>query len=175
MGAARHRVRVLGVDPGSLSTGWGLLGGEPARPSVIDCGEIRPARSLAFADRLAVLQREFDAVLERLAPDEAAVEAPFHGVSARSALQLAHARGVLLASLAARGVTVAEYSPATVKKSVTGNGRAEKRQVHVMVRGLLGPAADSAGHDLSDALAVGLCHLATRAFAGAVERAGRRG
>jgi len=106
-------------------------------------------------------------VIRREAPTSAAVEAPFHGKSSRAALQLAHARGVVLAVLAEAGLEIGEYSPATVKQSVAGNGRADKLQVRRMIGCLLGPAAAKGPDDLTDALAVAWCHVA--------RGAGRRG
>lgn len=165
---------ILGVDPGSLAAGWGLLEGSPADPQLLDCGLVRLDSRLPLASRLARLQNEFAELVERVKPSVAAVEAPFHGPSARSALQLAHARGVILAVLAAAGIEIAEYSPAAVKKAVTGNGRAEKEQVREMVRRLLRRQEGWRSHDISDALAVALCHLTTSAFREAVGRAGQR-
>ena len=98
------------------------------------------------------------------------MESPFAGVNVRSALQLAHARGVILAALASAGLSVAEYTPATVKKSVTGNGRAEKTQVAGMVYRLLRVEVTRQAHDVTDALAVALCHLSSRGMAEAVRR-----
>lgn len=106
-------------------------------------------------------------------PPRAAVETPFHGASARSALQLAHARGVLLATLAEEKIEVIEYTPATVKKTVTGNGRAEKLQVQEMVvRTLRGAAPPVLTPDVADAIAVALCELAHATYprAGASRR-----
>jgi crossover junction endodeoxyribonuclease RuvC len=99
------------------------------------------------------------------------VESPFHGPNARAALQLAHARGVVLACLGQAGIQVAEYSPATIKKAITGTGKADKEQVQAMVRRLLGNPADES-RDVSDALAVAYCHLASSGFAAASRRAG---
>jgi crossover junction endodeoxyribonuclease RuvC len=173
--AAEHRsVRILGIDPGSRRAGWGLLTGHVSAPQLIECGAIGLTAAGAFPDRLHRLQHEIERVVDRLAPTAAAVEAPFHGVNARSALQLAHARGVILAVLAGAGVPVAEYSPANVKKAVTGNGRAEKGQVQSMVGRLLG--LDAPGDaDVADALAVALCHLCTAGTRGALERAAAGG
>lgn len=155
--------RVLGVDPGSFLTGWGLVGGSASSPVVLASGVIRAAPRLPFPERLHRLRSEFEALLSRIRPTEAAVEAPFHGTNARAALQLAHARGVVLAALGGAGVPVNEYSPATVKKAVTGAGRAEKTQVQAMVRKLLAGSAGTSGQaDEADALAVALCHLAGR-------------
>ena len=161
--------RVLGVDPGSLVTGWGVLSGSVSRPHLEESGAIRLAASRTFAERLGRLGREMDALVSRLRPDVAAVETPFQGASARSALQLAHARGVILAVLANHRIEVVEYTPATVKKAVTGSGRADKQQIGHVVRQLLGRAV-APGHDTSDALAIGLCHLAAGAWRRAVTR-----
>lgn len=157
--ADRNGPRVLGVDPGSIATGWGLVGGSAARPVLLDAGVIRLAARAAFADRLHLLRSEFEGLLLRLEPSEAAVEAPFHGTNSRAALQLAHARGVVLAALGGAGVPVAEYAPATVKKAVTGSGRAEKLQVQRMIGRLLDLPTPPANTDEADALAVALCHL----------------
>ncbi len=169
-------MRILGVDPGSRITGWGLIGGTPSRARLLDGGIIRLGSSRdPLAERMLRLQRELEPLVASLKPTAAAVESPFHGKSARSALQLAHSRGVILAVLAGAGLQVAEYSPATVKKSVTGSGQADKDQVRVMVGRLLGDPAADRGHDLSDALAVALCHACSDGLRHAVERAeGRR-
>jgi len=165
-------LRILGVDPGSKVTGWGLVGGSAARPRLLDCGVIRLGRDTeTLALRLSRLQRELGALIERTRPGGSAVEAPFHGTNARSSLTLAHSRGVILAGLAAAGLEIGEYSPATVKKAVTGNGRATKDQVRAMVRQLLRSPDVRLEHDASDALAVALCHSATRRFHEAVRRA----
>jgi crossover junction endodeoxyribonuclease RuvC len=165
---------ILGVDPGSLTTGWGLLEGSPANPTLLDCGIVRLDSGLSLARRLARLHEEFTGLVDRVKPSIAAVEAPFHGPSARSALQLAHARGVILAVLASAAVEVAEYTPTGVKKAVTGNGRADKRQVREMVHRLLQRRDRWPSHDISDALAVALCHLTTSRFQAAVDRARKR-
>ncbi len=163
--------RILGVDPGSRATGWGLLGGRPRCPVLLECGVIRLPAAGDLAQRMACLQLELADLLARLRPTGAAVEAPFHGKDSRAALHLAHARGVICAGLAAWGLAVAEYSPATVKKSVTGNGRAPKEQVQRMVRQLLGSPDTPPSRDLSDALAVALCHVATHGHRAALARA----
>lgn len=157
-------MRVLGVDPGSVTTGWGLVGGTAFQPALLECGALRLGAASSFAERLHRLRTEFDALLERLEPTHAAVESPFHGVNARAALQLAHARGVVLAALGGAGIDVVEYSPATVKKAVTGEGRAEKIQVQAMVSRLLRPGTAVTDPDAADALAVALCHLASVSF-----------
>jgi crossover junction endodeoxyribonuclease RuvC len=163
-------VRILGVDPGSLRTGWGLLGGTSRQPFLVESGVIRLPAGAGFPERLHRLQIEFEELVRRLAPSEAAVEMPFHGLNARSALQLAHARGVLLAVLGAQGIPMSEYAPAAVKKAVTGNGRADKAQVHAMAARLLGARIDGATGDLTDAVGIALCHAASREFRTALRR-----
>lgn len=164
----------MGVDPGSHRTGWGLLAGDIHNPVLVDCGEIRLPEGEPLPRRLDLLRRRFEALLSELRPDVAAVESPFHGASARSALQLAHARGVLLASLSASGIEVVEHTPAAIKKAVTGNGRADKSQVQRMVVSLLRTEAAGASADLADAIAAALCEIAVGGFREAVERGSRR-
>jgi len=154
-------VRTLGIDPGSLATGWGVLAGSPSHPKLLACGVIRLPAQASLAVRLARLHASLVEVLVCHSPDTAAVEAPFHGVSPRASLQLAHARGVVLAAVSLSGVPVTEYAPATVKKTVAGNGRAPKEQIGVLMESLFGPASTEHGHDVSDALSVALCHMAT--------------
>ena len=127
---------------------------------------------MALADRLARLYTGISSVVRQHAPTEAAVEAPFHGASARSALQLAHARGVVLAVLGISGLRVFEYSPATIKKAVTGNGRAEKEQVEAMVSRLVAGGCPPGRSDIADAIAAAICHLFGTGHADALRRAG---
>jgi crossover junction endodeoxyribonuclease RuvC len=165
-------LRVLGIDPGSRATGWGLVAGASGSPQLIDCGVIRLDAAEDLAERMATLHAELERLLGGLAPAVAAVESPFHGANARAALQLAHARGVALAVLALGGVTVVEYAPATVKAAVTGNGRATKDQVQRMVWRLLGqPVVREPSLDASDALAVAVCHASTMRATAAVTSA----
>jgi crossover junction endodeoxyribonuclease RuvC len=148
-----------------------VVAGSAYKTELIACGEIRLAERMPLADRLARLHTGISAVVQEYAPTEAAVEAPFHGVSARSALQLAHARGVVLAVLGISGLEVFEYSPATIKKAVTGNGRAEKEQVEVMVSRLVPGGCPPGKSDIADAIAAAICHLFGAGHAEAVRRA----
>jgi crossover junction endodeoxyribonuclease RuvC len=146
-----------------------------ARPRLVDSGVIRLGRSdVAFPERLHRLAGRLDELVRQLSPTAAAVEAPFHGVNPRSALQLAHARGVVLATLAGAGVPVAEYAPAAVKIAVAGNGRAPKDQVHAMVMRLLGIEDLPGPSDRADAIAVALCHAASMGFPRPDRRGARR-
>ena len=158
-------LRVLGVDPGSVVAGWGMVSQRGNAVSLIASGLLRPSRTEELPARLAHLHRELAAVLEEHTPDAVAVESVFTARHARSALVLGHARGVLLLAAAQRELPIYEYAPAAVKKAVTGDGRANKDQVRKMVQLLLGATFDGPA-DRSDALAVAICHAQVGRFAG---------
>jgi len=153
-------VLILGIDPGSLHTGYGLIERRGSSFTVIEAGRISCPRDHPLPARLAHLVTGLQDLLARRPPDLAALETPFHGMNARSLIVLAQARGALLAVLAGRGLEIREYSPAEVKSAVTGNGRADKEQVARMVRLLLaatGAGGDAWSNDATDALALALC------------------
>ena len=135
----RQPLRVLGLDPGSRTTGWGCVAIE-GRAAGCSVAAASSRQSAAAPQRLALLAAELAALVARWQPAVAVLEEPFHGVNSRSLIVLAQARGALLATLAARAMTIEEYSPAEVKSAVTGNGRAGKDQVARMV-GMLLPGA----------------------------------
>jgi len=148
--------RILGVDPGSRATGWAVIEVEGSRLRLRASGVLRP-RGDDRAARLAWLHGELRALVVGEAPETAAVESPFTGINARSALALAETRGVVLAVLGEAGLEVAALSPAAVKSAVVGTGRAEKRQVVYMVVRLLGLAKEPP-EDAADAMAVAIAH-----------------
>jgi len=148
---------ILGLDPGSRVTGWGLVRQDGARAVRIASGVLRLDGEADLAARLADLALRLEALLREQRPDCAALEQIFSAKSARSALVLGHARGVILASVARAGLTIREYTPAQIKQAVTGSGRAGKSQVQRMVAVLLNYRAPM-GEDESDALAVALTH-----------------
>lgn len=150
-------IRILGVDPGSGATGWGLIEAAGSRLSFVAAGVVRPSRTLSRAGRLAAIHEALAALIAAHAPHEAAVEETFVNASPRDALVLGEARGVALLAPALAGVAVSEYAANTIKKSVVGKGHAEKQQVAAMVRVLL-PASGALAADAADALAVAICH-----------------
>ncbi|MCE5247307.1 MAG: crossover junction endodeoxyribonuclease RuvC [Candidatus Polarisedimenticolia bacterium] len=156
--------RVLGVDPGSQRTGFALAVFRGDEVVGLELGVWRVPEGLGRADGLGFLARAMDDFLEGREVDVAAVETPFTKINVRSALVLAEARGALLATLGRRGVPVAEYPPATVKKTICGAGAAEKEQVRrvmlLTVRGLRRFDLSSAGLDATDALALAVTHQA---------------
>ena len=157
---------ILGLDPGSRVTGWGLVRQEGPRSVHVASGVLRLDPEAELATRLADLAARLEALLRDRRPDCAALEQIFSAKSARSALVLGHARGVILATVARAGLSVCEYTPAQVKQAVTGSGRADKGQVQRMVAILLNHRARMT-EDESDALAVALTHGAARTLLGA--------
>ena len=154
---------VLGVDPGSLRTGYGVVETDGRRHRLIETGTLAPERRLSLAEKLRDIHAGVSALIARLHPDALAVEDVFHAANTRTALVLGHVRGVVLLAGAERGVPVHEYPPATVKQQVTGFGRAEKSQVAFMVTRLLELAAEAEPGDATDALAVALCFACQQA------------
>jgi crossover junction endodeoxyribonuclease RuvC len=148
---------VLGVDPGSVRTGFGAVETDGRRHRLVEMGTIAPGPRASLPEKLRHIHAGVSALIERLNPDALAVEDIFHAANTRTALVLGHVRGVVLLAGAQAGLAVHEYPPATVKQQVTGFGRAEKGQVAYMVTRMLDlPAAAESG-DATDALAVALC------------------
>jgi crossover junction endodeoxyribonuclease RuvC len=148
---------VLGVDPGSLRTGFGAVETDGRRHRLIEMGALSPGPRIALAEKLRHIHAGIAGLIERLSPDALAVEDVFHAANTRTALVLGHVRGVVLLAGAQAGLPVHEYPPATVKQQITGFGRAEKSQVAFMVTRLLALPEAAAPGDATDALAVALC------------------
>jgi crossover junction endodeoxyribonuclease RuvC len=149
-------MRILGIDPGSRATGYGVVESRDGRLAWVDHGTIRPGSGLALAPRLAHIHRGVLAVAERHRPDIAAVELVFTALNPRSALVLGQARGAALTALGALGIEVAELAAREVKQAVVGTGAADKSQVQAMVMRLLS-LEKSPPSDAADALAVAIC------------------
>ncbi len=150
--------RVLGIDPGSRVTGYGVLDGQEGEVRFVEAGTIRLDESREMSERLASLYQDLSRIITEARPSEVAVERVFVSRNADSALKLGHARGVILLAVHQAGLPLYEYTPAMVKKSVAGRGRADKYQMAAMVRRLLG-LPEEPPEDAADALAVGMCHL----------------
>jgi crossover junction endodeoxyribonuclease RuvC len=152
-------VRIFGIDPGSIRTGYGCVETDGRRHHLIACGAIASQAADSFPDRLARIHCELALLLKLHRPDAVVVENVFHAKNARSALKLGHARGVAILAAVQAGCEVIEYTPAEVKRAVVGYGRAEKHQVQQMVKLLLGLTRAPSPHDAADALAVAICHV----------------
>jgi crossover junction endodeoxyribonuclease RuvC len=151
-------VRVLGIDCGTERTGWGVIVSDGRTHRVIGHGVIRTSPREPLEARLRTIADALRKVLGEHRPDAAAVEEVFYSQNVNTALKLAHVRGVALLAIAEAQIRLGEYSPLEVKTSVVGYGRAEKHQVSRMVRMLTGLTEELASEDVSDALAVAICH-----------------
>jgi len=149
---------ILGVDPGSMRTGWGAIRSDGRRHHLLDKGVLAPPPRDQLPARLRYIHAGMAEIIARLAPDILAVEDLFHAKSARAALVLGHVRGVILLAGAEAGLRVQAFPPATVKLQVTGQGQAEKGQIAFMVARMLALPGDGEAGDAADALAVALCH-----------------
>ncbi len=150
-------MRILGIDPGSRVTGYGVIDKSGNYLRHLLHGEIKPRKDSSLSDVLMHIHAQLDAVLDETKPQAVALENIFYGKNVRSLIRQAHVRGVLILACAQKSVPVFEYTPLEVKKAVVGYGRAEKSQVQVMVKAILKlpslPPADAA-----DALAQAICH-----------------
>ena len=153
----RGPVRIIGIDPGMRRTGWGVIEAEGNRLIYVACGSVEPPDDLPLASRLLVIHEGLAAILSSHQPVEAAVEQTFVNKDGVATLKLGQARGVAMLAPAMFGISVAEYAPNQVKKTVVGAGHAEKNQIQVMLKILL-PKAEPPSADAADALAVAITH-----------------
>ncbi|NND45308.1 MAG: crossover junction endodeoxyribonuclease RuvC [Xanthomonadales bacterium] len=153
-------MRIIGIDPGSRLTGFGIIEVQGDRSTVVHFGVIK-AGTGEFTERLGIIFNELKDVIAEYRPDSAAVESVFVAHNAASAIKLGQARGAAICALIEAGLVAAEYSPRSVKQAIVGRGAADKGQVQHMVRVLLG-LRESPPEDAADALAVALCHHHTQ-------------
>jgi crossover junction endodeoxyribonuclease RuvC len=152
----------LGIDPGTATTGWGLVEENGRGLQQISHGCVRTSPKKASSERLKQLFKELKAIIREHDPDHIAVEKLFFGKNVKTAISVGEARGVILLAASHAGVPISEYTPLQVKTAATGYGRAEKRQVQQMVKNLLGLNEIPRPDDAADALAVAICHLHSR-------------
>jgi crossover junction endodeoxyribonuclease RuvC len=152
-------MRVLGIDPGSETLGWGVVEGRSNRYSPVAYGTVRSRSADAFSKRLLNVYECVDEIMAEHSPDVLAVEDTFYAVNVSVALKLGQVRGLMLLLAEQRGLEIAEYAPRLIKQTIVGYGNAEKQQVQEMVRRLLGLREAPKPLDASDALAVAICHF----------------
>ena len=150
-------IRIIGLDPGLRSMGWGVIDSDGVRLCYVASGTIASDKARELSVRLRQLYEGLSATISAWAPQEAAAEETFVNKDARATLKLGQARGVALLASALSGLAVAEYAPNAVKKAIVGAGHADKGQIRAMVRMLL-PLARFDGDDEADALAIAICH-----------------
>ncbi|MCR4427265.1 MAG: crossover junction endodeoxyribonuclease RuvC [Firmicutes bacterium] len=163
---------VLGIDPGTATTGFGLVREQEGKFLCVHAGYISTEPDRPLVSRLCHIYDELSDIIEKDKPSCAAVEQLFFNTNAKSALAVGEARGVSLLACARAGLPVAEYTPLQVKLAVTGYGRADKNQMKAMVRLLLGLSDEPRPDDVADALAIAICHLTTSPYMEKVARDG---
>ena len=149
---------ILGVDPGTLALGYGLVNVHGKTLSLLDMGVLKLSARKDAYERLLIIHKTIKELIEKHNPTSFAVESPFFGKNVQSMLKLGRAQGVAIATAMSAGLEVCEYSPRKIKQSVTGNGNADKEQVWKMLQRILHIPSKPALYDASDAVAVALCH-----------------
>ena len=152
-------MKVMGIDPGTIVTGYGVVDRDDTEVSLVDYGTLRCKASSSVAVRLSVLYDGMIEVIERYGPDVVAVEQPFVAKNTRSAFAIGKAQAVAILAAAKRDIPVYEYTPAQVKQRVANYGASSKEQIQEMVRIQLGLSCIPAPSDAADALAIALCHI----------------
>lgn len=155
-------MRILGVDPGTVHTGFGMIDEVSGSLDFLDCGVIRTSPAQPIPYRLKQIYSGLQRVIEQHSPDVISIEDIFIARNVRSALKLGHARGVAILAAINHDLEVFEYTPTEVKKSIVGYGRAGKDQIQQMVKHLLSLSNPPKQHDASDALALAICHSHSR-------------
>lgn len=151
-------MKILGIDPGFATIGFGLILSQSGSHQLLQYGTITTPPELDFPSRLVMIYDDVTELLGELKPDAASVEELFWGHNVTTGIQVSHGRGVILLALAQSGVPIYEYTPMQVKQAIAGYGRAEKRQVMDMTRRLLKMQEIPRPDDAADALALALCH-----------------
>ncbi|MFN2225683.1 MAG: crossover junction endodeoxyribonuclease RuvC [Anaerolineae bacterium] len=165
-------MRILGIDPGTAITGYGVVDENEQGLALVDCGVVTTPSDEPLPERLQRIYRGLAGVVDEYRPDVAAVEELFFSRNARTALSVGHARGVALLAMADAGLPIFEYKPLEVKQAVAGYGGADKQQVQEMVRMLLSLDQVPRPDDAADAVAVAICHLHSRRMADLIAGAG---
>lgn len=150
---------VIGIDPGTATTGYGVVESIQGKESLVSYGTIRTAADMPMELRLLKIHREFNVLLDQYQPEAVAIEELFHFKNAKTVISVAQSRGVLLMTAAARGLELGEYTPLQVKQAVSGYGNADKKQVQIMVQKILHMEQVAKPDDAADALAIAICHI----------------
>lgn len=151
-------MRILGIDPGIATIGFGIVDSDKNRHRLVTCGVITTPAHTSLSSRLEQIFEDLQRLLEAFKPDAVSIEELFFNTNITTGIAVAHGRGVILLACRKAGVSIYEYTPLQVKQAVVGYGRAEKAQVMDMVRRLCGLSAPPKPDDAADAVALALCH-----------------
>ena len=160
-------MRILGIDPGLATVGWGVIDMVNQKPKVVSYGVISTPKDKRLPERLTIIEEDLKLIIDKFKPDEIALEELFFNTNITTGINVAQARGVILLT-AVKSVEgrLYEYTPLQIKQALTGYGRAEKRQIQEMTKTFLGLAKIPKPDDAADALAVALCHSHTNKLGG---------
>ena len=168
-------MRVLGIDPGSETLGWGVIDGSGTKYALVDFGTVKSKPKQQFSKRLMNIYNGVAEIMAEHSPDVMSIEDTFYAVNVGVAIKLGQVRGIMLLLAEQRGLEIAEYAPRLVKQTVVGYGNAEKHQVGEMVRILLKLKEVPTPHDAADALAIAICHFHHSGIKQRIKQADRKG
>ena len=152
-------MRVIGIDPGTAITGWGVVEGDGNDLQMVAAGVVRTAAGTPLPQRLQIIYNDLTALIKEWQPETSAIEELFFSKNAKTALAVGHGRGVAMLALANANLSITEYKPLEVKQAVTGHGGADKQQIQQMVKLLLSLEDIPRPDDAADALAIAICHV----------------
>lgn len=155
-------MRILGVDPGTATTGWAIIEKEGDQLQPLAYGHISTAKEHTDDERILEISHDLGEIIQKYRPEEAAIESLFFFKNQKTVIQVAQARGAILLTLSQNSVRVSSYTPLQVKQALTGYGRAEKQQMQQMVKGVLRLSSIPKPDDVADALAIAVCHANSR-------------
>ena len=157
-------MRIIGLDPGTATTGYGIVDAEDGELTAVTYGTITTPASMDMPYRLQIIQQELQELLDKYQPDTAGIEEVFFGRNVTTAITVGQARGVLMLTLANAGIPIGEYSPPKIKDAITGYGKADKHQVQLMVRNMLDLEETPRPDDAADGLAIAITHYHYQRF-----------
>ncbi len=157
-------MRILGIDPGTATVGWGILEANGSSITPVAYGHISTSPSKSLSQRIAEISRDIREISDQYKPEEASVEKIFFFKNQKTVIAVSQARGAILLTLETLGIRLSEYTPLQVKQSLTGYGRAEKKQMQIMIKSILKLAEIPKPDDVADALALALCHANSRVY-----------
>jgi crossover junction endodeoxyribonuclease RuvC len=155
-------MKILGIDPGTATTGWAVVEEKNKNAKLIACGCVNTSKFHSDEERLVEIGRDIASLIKKYKPNEAAIEDLFFFSNQKTAITVAQARGVVLYELKKNKLAIAHYTPLQVKQALTGYGRAEKKQIQLMVKNILKLKCAPEPDDAADAVAIAICHLNSR-------------
>jgi len=155
-------MRIIGIDPGTATTGWAIVEEIKKNPRLVACGCVNTSKFKTDAERLVEIGKDIETLIKKYKPDEAAIEALFFFNNQKTAITVAQARGVVLYELKKNKLPIESYTPLQVKQALTGYGRADKKQIQLMVKNVLKLTCIPKPDDAADAVAIAICHLNSR-------------